>query len=558
MRIKAESEILDIAVRKRIIEEIEGPENLSRKADHYRRQLAYKDAIPRFVRELLELQLLPETVQEMSYCLSNIAISRKVVDKLARVYSHGAKRTVVDDNGNPLEDATTNLNELEKELDFNTQMKTQNRILKLHRNAALYIKPCPIYTQDSSYYSIRLEPLAPYLYDVVEQFYDRTKPLAFVLSNYSYEQIHYTTRDPGRLDVKRVGNQPPFQGGDGKDQAIADKKEDENSEKKQYIWWTENYHFTTDETGEILPNESGEVVIENPIKMLPIIPQAVDRAGSFWAEGGNDLTHGAILINSMITHVLHIGVTQGYGQFWMRGKNPPRNVMVGPNRTIIMEQKDADEPTPEIGFESANPPLDQLRSLIEMYVSLYLTTNNLSTSGVKMDLSSSSFPSGISLMLDKAESMEDVKDQEQMFLDLEPMAWQVIGAFQRLFSQTNTLDPKLEGLLLPQDADVVTQFPHPDPIISETEKLTNIEKRKTLGLNTAAELLQLDQPHLTKEQADQKLMQILEEKANRLMKVTAGIAEKPEVEDESEGDDDEGSEDESGEEGAIDGAGPIQ
>lgn len=541
MRIKAESEILDIAVRKKIIEEIEGPENLARKADHYRRQLAYKDAIPRFVRELLEMQLKPETVEEMSYCISNIAISRKVVDKLARVYNNGAKRAFVGPDGKPDDEATTNLNDLEKELDFNSQMKTQNRVLKLHRNAALYIKPCPVVENDSSYYKLKIEPLAPYLYDVVEQYYDRTMPLAIILSNYAYEQTHYTTRDAGRLDVKRATNVPPYQGGDGKDQAIADKKEDENREKKQYIWWTENYHFTTDETGAILPNEAGEVVIENPIKMLPVIPQAVDRAGSFWAEGGNDLTHGAVLINSMITHVLHIGVTQGYGQFWMRGKNPPRNVMVGPNRTIILEQKDANDPTPEIGFESANPPLDQLRSLIEMYVSLYLTTNNLSTSGVKMDLSSSSFASGISLMLDKAESMEDVKDQEQMFLDLEPVAWEVIQKFMRLFQETNTLDPKLEGLLLPEDGEVVVHFPHPDPIISETEKLTNIEKRKALGINTAAELIQLDQPHLTKDQADEKLMQILEERAGRLVRAMNGQAESqaPEMDLEEPDDEDE-------------------
>ena len=56
-----------------------------------------------------------------------------------------------------------------------------------------------------------------------------------------------------------------------------------------------------------------------------------------------------------------------------------------------------------------------------MYIALYLTTNNLSTSGVSTQLSGgNTLPSGVALILDKAESLEDVQDQRQVFIDKEP------------------------------------------------------------------------------------------------------------------------------------------
>lgn len=531
MRIKNQDEILDIGVRKKIIEEIECSENSDRKSESFKRHMCYKDKTEYWVLDLLERQFDKQTVYEMSYALSNISIIRKIVDKLARVYSSGVKRVAVIDS-KPVEDFTENIQKIERELNVNSKQKTVNRLLKLHRNAACYIKPCP--NEDGSY-SLVLQPLAPHLYDVVEDYYDRTKPMVYVLSHYEPKAVSYGNDSGSRESRASLSSLKPKLSNQ-KDEIIADKPEDSGKkEKKEYIWWSDKYHFTTDETGQII-SES----IENPIEIKPFVNYAIDQDNAFWAQGGDDLVATGIRVNAQITHINFIGTLQGYGQFYYKGKNPPTNMVLGPNKGMVLQYEEGD-PAPEIGFTSANPQLADLMAITEMQVAMCLTTNNLTTSGVATSLGSqASFPSGIALLIDKSESMEDVKDQEQAFIDAEPVMWNIINKWLLLYGSEGSLAEPLQGLAIPENAEVVISFNHPQVITTEAEKLANIKLRKELGLNTQSELLKIDQPALTDEEAEEKLERILEEKKMKL-KSMAAPEEAPEMDME---DDDAGEEDE--------------
>lgn len=541
MRIVNEADILKPEIRKQIIEEIRGDENQKRKQRAYKRYRIFKDGTKDFVVEQLAKQFDSSTILEMSYSLANISICRKVIDKLARVYNHGCKREV------PNDEATTQaLNELSKKLDVNTELKKANKFLKLQKNLAFYIKPCPIsYIDGSEQYSIKLEPMNPYLYDVVEHEYDRTKPMVYILSDFDYTTTQYTSLDAATVNRTTTPSPEGINKGDGKDQIIADSPEDQKS--KVYIWWSDNFHFTTTESGEIISGES----FENPIKRLPFVNFAIEQDGSFWAQGGDDLIDGSVLINSILTHNQHVAITQGYGQFYMMGKNLPRNIKIGPNKAILMEY-DEGEPQPTIGYASASPQIDSLRGLVESYIALLLTTNNLSTSAVASQLGQSNLaPSGIAMIIDKAESMEDVQDQRQIFIDKEPDIWDIINRWLNLYG--DMLIDELKGLQLPEEFELVLKFNDIPVVMSESEKLNNLKIRKELGLDTMIDLLMKDNPDLTKEQAEEKLKEILEEKMERAMqaqeqmgmesqeeKEEMGMEEKPEVEseDESNGDKD--------------------
>lgn len=499
MLIRSEQEILDINVRKQIIDEIKGDENQRRKREAYKRYLVFKDKTKDFVLEHLQSQFDASTVSEMVYALANISICRKVIDKLARVYNSGVQRIVQDS-----EEGTKNIQELSKRLCVNTELKKANKFLKLQKNLAFYIKPCPISNYNQEKYTLKLEPMNPYLYDAVENFYDRTQPMCFILSDFDYVPTNYTTLDAAT--VNRTTAQVPnaVKQGDGKDQMIADSPDD--AKHKTYIWWTDSYHFTTDGTGQII---SGEV-IENPIKRMPFVNFSLDQDGQFWAQGGDDLIDGSILINSVMTHNQHVAVTQGYGQFYMMGKNLPRNIKIGPSKSLLMEY-DEGEPKPDIGFASSSPQLDSLRSLVESYIALLLTTNNLSTSAVSSSLSqSNTAPSGVAMMIDKAESMEDVEDQRQIFRDKEPEMWDIINRWLNIYG--DQMEDDLKGLTLPNEFELVLKFHDPQVVMSEQEKLQNLKLRKELGLDSMIDLLMKDNPDMSKEQAEEKLKMILEEK----------------------------------------------
>ena len=503
--IKSEQDILDPATRRRIIQHINGQENRARKHEAYKRYQCYKDKTHLYVVNLLLRQFDKSTVDEMSYALSNLGICRKVIDKLARVYKYGVEREIVVD-GIKDEKATEAISIAVRESDADQAMKKTNRFYKLFKNTMLYIRPMVENSQ------IRMTPLPPYLYDVVESSDDREKPLVVILSGYSPARnigggfasgLAAMAGTDGR-NGNVVSMQTTF--GNGIDETIADVPGDEAD--RGYVFWSDSYHFTCDKKGNIISTEE----IENPIEKLPFVNYAEDQDGSFWAEGGEDLVDGAILINSMVTNINHIAITQGYGQLVMTGKDLPKNVKVGPNKGIVLTHE-SEDPVPTFEFKSANPPLDQLRSLVEMYVALLLTTNNLSTSGVASNLSGSSgFASGIAMIIDKSESMEDVEDQRQLFVDNEPVVWEIYSRWHARLKAEGSLNEELSAIAFPDLFDVYSVFGEPKAIESEKERLDVIKMKLDMGLMTQVDAIKEDNPGITRDMAEEKLKKIREEK----------------------------------------------
>lgn len=539
-RVTKESDILQIAIRKQIIMEIEGAENRRRKHKAYKRYQCYKDKTNRYVAEHLLKQFDFDTVLEMRYCLSNISIVRKIIDKLARVYSSGVDRTIED---NP--DGTEKVANLSKYLNLTQNLKKTNRFLKLQKNLKFYLKPIPS-DKESGKWCIIPEILQPYNFDVVEHQFDRTKSLCTILSDYTPQGDILINLDLGASAQSLQPGLTPQS--DGKDQTIADKTIDNKQNpgvsaeastfSKTYIWWSESYHFTTDDQGELIADgATGQKETGNTFEVNPLIDFALDQDNGYWAEGGDDLIDGAVLINSEITHLEHVGVIQGYGQFFMIGKNLPRNIKTGPTKAIIAEYNKDEDSKPEMGFLNANPQLDSLRGNIEMYLALLLTTNNLSTSGVAASLSGGKdFASGIALIVDKSESIEDVQDQRQVFIDTEPEIFETLN--DMILALGDAADSDLKENVLPEDfeEDFNLKFNDSQMIMSEKEKLENMKMRKELGLDSMIDLLKRDDPSLDDSAAEKKLMKILEEKikeqqVTRQAQVDAGLAPDPTVTD---------------------------
>ena len=488
MRLKSEDEILNIDIRRAIIKEIQSEENQQRKDEAFKRFECLKDQTAPYITAELEKQFSAKTVEEMSYAMSNISFVRKVSEKLARVYSNGVTRTIEGSD-----EATKSLQSVAKVLGVDTTQKKTNRFLKVQRNLLAWVRPYPV----DDKWSLKVEPMQPYLYDVVENFYNREKPLVIILSDYKKEQSGVTNK------------------GDNKDQKIADTPSDEKIE--HIVWWSRKYHFTTDQHGQIISQGEDDQGV-NPIGELPFINYALDQDGSFWAIGGNDLIDGHIMLNCMMTHINHIAVSQGYGQLVMSGSGLPKEVITGPTKAILLEKEDPQAPNADVKFINANPQLAELLKIFEAYVALLLTTNNLSTTGISANLQSgASVASGIALVIDKAESMEDVQDQAQIFHDNEPHMWRIIAKWLSVYGSKQLLVDELKDFKLPEKFSLNLKFGAQTPIMTEKEKLENIKLREELGINTMIELIKIDDPSLTDEQADAKLKKILEEKAKRLM-----------------------------------------
>lgn len=524
-----EEEILDQGFRKKIIEEIKGPENIARKADALKRHDCYKDQTKKWVLEALRREFEEQTVEEMSGRVSNISIARKIVDKLAQTYVHGVDRLVEDELSQEA------IDKLERELDLNTKMKKADRGLELHKNEMVQIVPKYNSRQSdialSPKYDIVVRPMAPYEYDVIEDFDNRTMPRVVILTDFverkQIESSQFTTNYANLDGGALIASSSAY--GDSQEQIISDSPEDAGQQCQTYIWWSDKYHFTTDDKGQIISKMSPEDGL-NPIQIMPFINLAEDQAGHFWARGGEDLIDASILINKLITDMLGIASAQGWGQIVMVGNNLPSIIKTGPHRAVLLNRQPGED-APTFDFKSADPPIDSWMRMIEQYIALMLSTNNLSPSTVAGKLDVISAPSGIAILIEKAESTVDLKDREQLYQDKEPEMWEIIRRWQNLYFESGSLTQRFMDIGPFEDSNVRLKFMNNMPVITEEQRLNEIKLRKELGLNTMIELLMIDNPDLSLEEAEEKLKKIMAEKLSKMSLISdQQVKEKPEVE----------------------------
>lgn len=509
-KIQNEQQLLDTDVRRKLIEDcFDSPANARRKAEAFKAHECLKDKTANYVLDLLLKQFDRETVYEMQYAIANVSILRKVIEKLAKVYSNGVKRSLPGES----ETATKQLEDFAKLVRMNESMAKANRYFRTFKNCLVY--PHPV-VDDNDEWGLEVEVLPPFKYDVIENPNNPKLPLAIVLSDYcAIREPIYTLADPGyRTGAEGLVRSIP---------APTIAKAGGESDPRRFVWWTRGYHFTTNAKGEITSGPD----IENPILSLPFVNIAGDQDGQFFAEGGDDLVDAGVKINTMITNVRHVAISQGYGQMYMTGKNLPSSIKVGPTHCIKIPVEDKDDPAAQIGFLNSNPPLDDLARLIEMDVALMLSTNNLSTHGFSVSLQGGQdFASGVALMIDKSESIEDVNEQAQIFIEREPRVWAKLKSWHDVYSERGLLNEKFKQAKLPEGLEeLLLKFPSPKPVISESEELDILEKRKEMGLNTEAELLMRDDPSLTEEQANEKIAKIKAEKLANMEAATAAMTD---------------------------------
>jgi len=529
MKLFTEDQILDQGFRAQVIAEIMAPENVARKREAKKRYDLYKDKTKKYVLENLKKEgLFDETIAQMENRASNISILKKVVDKRARAYVGGVTRETESETKDIQIAALTDY------LDYDSKMKKSDRFRDLYKNCAIYFVP-ENEEMENGKLGLKMMVLSPWQYDAIEDATDREKARVIVLSDFS-ETANFIHSPRTESDAK-LHDGPIASSSDGIDNVIADHHTDAGADDcMTFTWWSDNYHFVTGESGAINGKMTPREDRANPIEILPFTTIAEDQDGEFWAEGGEDLVEGSILVNTIITDMFYIARLQGYGQTVITGKNLPATLAIGPNNALIMEYDPAKEdPKPEFEIVSATPPIDQWLKSIEQYIALLLTTNNLSTSSVKMSLDGQSFPSGIAMVIDMAEVSSDISDNREQFSDVEKRNIFIVTRWinylndqsfgTKAMSDIGTIDP---------DIPVTTRFHELKATITEAEKLENLKKRKELGINEMVDLIMIDNPDMTPEQATKKLANIMREKVEQISSAMIGNikTEDKDIEDE--------------------------
>lgn len=515
MKLKNEDQILNHHFRKQVIHEITANENTDRKNKALRRHECYRDMTKKWVIERLHHEnLKDETIRMMEQRAANISIVKKVVNKLARVYSGGVVREHED------EQVQDKLLQLQKLLNLDNTVRKANRWEELHKNAMLQVVP-EVSTRASRNtgreimkHSVRA--LAPWQYDVIEDWNNPEEPRVVILSEFIEANTELETSSAAQHGERGI-IRADFDQGNDQDEIIADNPADSGEDKRRFIWWSDLYHFTTDDKGNIIDDGEDK---ENPIGLLPFVKLAEDQDGEFWAQGGDDLIDGAVLINLLLTDMNSIANQQGWGQMVITGKNIPENIKVGPHNALVLPQQESDEPAPQVFFANSNPPLDSWMQSVEQFTALLLSTNNLSPSQIAGQLGADNFPSGIAMLVENAQATDNIEDKQTKYKEKESELWHIISLWQNYLFQRDALTNTYKAIgELPENvSELNVKFLRQRPIITEKEKVEIMQARKKLGIDTMVDLIQRDDPSLSEEEAQKKLKQIKQEQVENLVK----------------------------------------
>lgn len=523
MYIFRDEDILDLGFRQKVIREIAGAENQRRKQRGERRHELARDKTVEHVIARLESQgFSDDTVSEMRARAANVSIYKKIVKKKSRAYSAGVDRTVNNEAGEANQASTKVVQGLAKELKVNQVFRKGDEAREIHRNALVYCHPIPVATVatpdgQKSRWSMTARILHAHQFDVIPLAWDKERAGCIILSDFP-AGTESMTSGRGALGY-RDGNEGASNG-DGVDQTIADSREDSGAGHPAFIWWTRSFHFTTDKNGAIITGTMhGDGM--NPIKRMPFVELAKDQDGEYWGEGGDDLTEAAILINLLITDLASILSNQGYGQPVLieeantgSSQNAQKEeVPIGP-RELIRIKVPQGSSVGDYKLVSTDVPADSWIKLIELYVALTLTTNNLSPRNISGKLDAVNIASGIAKMIDESESTEDLTEAQQYYAEKESEFWEIVFAWLDVLKGTERLDDALAKATSPPDGFQITPYyKQQGVVLSEQEKLDLIKKRKEIGLTLFKDLIQLDDANLTDEQALKLLEEILAERA---------------------------------------------
>lgn len=459
----------DAGIRRKIIEEIKGEENISRKREMQKRFDVYWDRQDRYVEEKLRTEFSDKTVNEMRKILS-INISKKVINTKASLYVDAPIRVFEDASDAEIE----HLFNIYRTLKINTTNKRSNRYFKLQQQNEIMIIP-----DLDGLLTMRSIPMQQL--DVIPDVNFPERAYAYILNVWDLDnRSSYEINGPGSTSQ----TESDYYDNDRLNQTIADDN-DRSALQERYVVWTPEWHFTMDGNGNPITEFK-----PNPISpMLPFVDVADEKDFQFYVRRGQNVTEFSIDFSLVISDLSNISRLQGYSQAVIVSEKLPQNLRIGPNHILHLKPNPkAPEMKPEFSFVSPSPDMAGSLSLLEAIINFFLSAEGEDTSTITAG-QSRQFTSGIDralAMLDRFQaSSEDIdvyKDVEQKELDL-------IIAWNNVLQGTDLISKKIKGPILNEGIVVSIKYSPPGVFKSTVDVETSVKNRLEMGMISQAEAL---------------------------------------------------------------------
>jgi hypothetical protein len=285
------------------------------------------------------------------------------------------------------------------------------------------------------------------------------------------------------------------------------------------VYWSHTEHALYDMNGNKVPvfGADKEVVesndkFVNPYQTLPIAIYRCDEGNDFWGNGLWDLVDGNEEICCQLTNLFYTAIFQSHGErvaVNMGLASPSRS---GPDLTHAIDDAGGNgKQDAQMYFINANAPIDSIRGLIDWLIDAIQKLKGLTPQSSQIDPAAIS---GVAKIMDAAEIAED--RSEQMVVDNE-FEYDLFHVFRLVWNYWNP------STKIGDDAKFSMKYVEPKPPQTVDEKIKEREAGLKNNWLSLVDIIMEDNVGLSREEAEEKLKEIIEQ--NRRLKDIYGIGE---------------------------------
>lgn len=382
----------------------------------------------------LEKQLSPQSFEQARMRAAPINILKRMIDKLSRIYTNPPTRTLV---GNVTETDQALFKAYLELFNMNVQMGIANEFFNLFKNTAL-----DPYLDDYGNPKLRIIPSDRYLvYSVSER--DPTYPTHF---------------------IKCMGKQSYDVSG---------------KEKEIYGVYSDEEYWVQDSEGNIVSMGDIPGVIPNEYGEIP--QQYINRSlHSLIPSPDTDTLAMTKLIPILLTDLNFAVMFQCFSLVYGIDLDFA-NVSMSPNAILDLKSNPASGKEPKLGTIKPEADSQKVIELVQTELSMWLQSRSIRP-GATGKLTSETFTSGISKMVDEMDTSEDREKQVSYFKEAEEKFW------FKMFHNIHPVwaanpDYILKGQFSP-GLRIEVEFSEQRPELSRVDLINVIKEELALGLTT--------------------------------------------------------------------------
>lgn len=424
------------------------------------------------LKPLLEARMLkdlgPEPYLAAMHRQAPINVFRKIVDKLTRIYQDGIVRKV--EGGN---DADIKLLQwYEEQLDINAKFGKNNENFNAYLYSLLQIGLTDPEFQDNPNKNFK-------------------KPFVRSIPNHQFLIMNTSATDPTSPDVIIVC-MPKYKRPDG-------------AYDETYYVYTKYQFVIMNQSGEILADLMADKESDG-INPYGVNPFSYANASQDCAmpEIQTDNLDMSLLIPLLLTDLNYATKFQSFSVFVAIGLKNVK-AKLSPNSVIEFDPNPAAEKS---SFDVLKPSVDigEVLNLAASQMSLWLSSKSVRPTVVAGDLGVDSFASGISKIIDEADTFEALKYQITIYKALEADFWErILKHMHPKWVAAGVIENKT---IFSPGARVVTQFKTPTPMQTRGELVKDLDAERAAGFISQERALRKLNPEMSEEEITELLEEI--------------------------------------------------